>query len=214
MEELILKYFPEITDRQKEMFVSLFPVYEEWNQKINVISRKDIGNLYLHHVLHSLAIAKRVKFPANSRILDVGTGGGFPGVPLAIMFPEANFTLCDSILKKIKVVTEVKDALGLQNVNELRMRADEIDGMFDFVVSRAVTDLSSFVPWVWNKIEKGSIQGINRGIIYLKGGDMNEEMATAAEKLRIPMNKFSKTEISDWFDEEWFIEKSVIFIKR
>src|SRR3989339_751979 len=211
MEELILKYFPEITDRQKEMFVSLFPVYEEWNQKINVISRKDIGNLYLHHVLHSLAIAKRVKFPANSRILDVGTGGGFPGVPLAIMFPEANFTLCDSILKKIKVVTEVKDALGLQNVNELRMRADEIDGMFDFVVSRAVTDLSSFVPWVWNKIEKGSIQGINRGIIYLKGGDMNEEMATAAEKLRIPMNKFSKTEISDWFDEEWFIEKSVIF---
>lgn len=214
MEELILKYFPEITDRQKEMFVSLFPVYEEWNQKINVISRKDIGNLYLHHVLHSLAIAKRVKFPANSRILDVGTGGGFPGVPLAIMFPEANFTLCDSILKKIKVVTEVKDALGLQNVNELRMRADEIDGMFDFIVSRAVTDLSSFVPWVWNKIEKGSIQGINRGIIYLKGGDMNEEMATAAEKLRIPMNKFSKTEISDWFDEEWFIEKSVIFIKR
>jgi len=214
MEELILKYFPEITDRQKEMFVSLFPVYEEWNQKINVISRKDIGNLYLHHVLHSLAIAKRVKFPANSRILDVGTGGGFPGVPLAIMFPEANCTLCDSILKKIKVVTEVKDALGLQNVNELRMRADEIDGMFDFVVSRAVTDLSSFVPWVWNKIEKGSIQGINRGIIYLKGGDMNEEMATAAEKLRIPMNKFSKTEISDWFDEEWFIEKSVIFIKR
>ena len=214
MEELIFKYFPELTEKQKEMFVSLFPVYSEWNQKINLISRKDIGNLYLHHVLHSLAIAKRVKFPPKSRVLDVGTGGGFPGVPLAIMFPETNFTLCDSILKKIKVVNEVKDTLGLKNVNAVRMRADEVKGMFDFVVSRAVTDLSSFIPWVWNKIEKGDCNGVNRGVLYLKGGELNEEMAACADKLKIPMNKFSKTQISEWFEEEWFIEKSLIFIKR
>ena len=214
MEELIYKYFPELTERQKEMFVSLFPLYSEWNQKINVISRKDIDNLYLHHVLHSLAIAKLVKFPANSRVLDVGTGGGFPGIPLAIMFPESNFTLCDSILKKIKVVNEVKVALGLKNVNAVRMRADEVEDMFDFVVSRAVTDLSSFIPWVWNKIEKGSIAGVNRGVLYLKGGELNEEMAICADKYKIPMNKFSKSQISEWFEEEWFNEKSVIFIKR
>lgn len=214
MEELIFKYFPQITEQQKALYSKLFPLYSEWNQKINVVSRKDIDNLYLHHILHSLAIARRVSFPAGSKILDVGTGGGFPGIPLAIMFPECNFTLCDSILKKIKVVTEVKEALGLKNVNAIRMRADEAEGTYDFVVSRAVTDLSSFLPWVWNKIEQGKKEGTERGVLYLKGGELNEEMAMAAKKMNIRQERFYKSDISQWFSEEWFKEKSVIFIKR
>lgn len=214
MEELIYKYFPNLSEKQKEMFAELYPLYRDWNSKINVISRKDIENLYLHHILHSLAIAKRVNFPDGSKVLDVGTGGGFPGIPLAIMFPRVNFTLCDSILKKIMVVTEVSKAVGINNVLPARMRAEEITGTFDFVISRAVTDLSDFLPWVWGKITKGEFGGVPRGVLYLKGGDMNLQIAAAAKKMNIPFDKFSKTEISEWFEEEWFKEKSVIFIKR
>lgn len=213
MEELIFKYFPNIGKEQKEQFKALGPLYREWNQKINVISRKDIDNLYLHHVLHSLAIAKHTTFPNGSAILDVGTGGGFPGIPLAIMFPQCNFYLCDSINKKIKVVNEVKESLGLKNLVAKQIRAEEIDQKFDFVVSRAVTNLSEFLPWVWKKI-KPSGKDLPRGIIYLKGGVVNEEIAAAAQKMDINFNRFSKIEIQTWFKEEWFNEKSIIFVKR
>jgi len=213
MEELVYKYFPKIGKEQKEKIAALGPLYREWNQKINVISRKDIDNLYLHHVLHSLAIAKHTTFRNNSTILDVGTGGGFPGIPLAILFPECNFYLCDSINKKIKVVNAVKEALGLKNVIAKQIRAQEIDQNFDFVVSRAVTDLSTFLPWVWKKT-KPSGKELPRGILYLKGGVVNEEIATAAQNMNINFNRFSKTEIQTWFEEKWFQEKSIIFIKR
>jgi len=214
MEELIFKYFPNLSQLQREKITAMGPLYRDWNQKINVISRKDIDNLYLHHVLHSLSIAKRLSFPAGAKILDVGTGGGFPGIPLAIMFPQCHFYLCDSTLKKIGVVNEVKDALSLDNVYAKQIRAEEINEVFDFVVSRAVTDLSSFLPWVWKKIKPGNMDGIPRGIIYLKGGSVNEEMSLAAQKMKIKMDCFSKTEINSWFEEGWFEEKSVIFIKR
>ncbi|MHC1778964.1 MAG: 16S rRNA (guanine(527)-N(7))-methyltransferase RsmG [Bacteroidales bacterium] len=214
MEELIYKYFPELTPEQKQQISMLLPLYREWNQKINLISRKDIENLYLHHVLHSLAIAKRCSFPDNSYILDVGTGGGFPGIPLAIMFPKCRFHLCDSIGKKITVVAEVASALSLKNVTAQKVRAEEIDDDFDFVVSRAVTDLSQFLPWVWKKIRVGKIGKQERGVLYLKGGSVNDEMVAAARRLNLKMDSFSKTEISNWFDEPWFEEKSVIFVKR
>lgn len=213
MEELIFKYFPNLEKVQKEQLTALGPLYSEWNQKINVISRKDIDNLYLHHVLHSLAIAKHTTFPSGSSILDVGTGGGFPGIPLAILYPNCNFYLCDSINKKIKVVNEVKDALGLKNVVAKPIRAEQIDQDFDFVVSRAVTDLSIFLPWVWKKI-KLSGKDKPRGVLYLKGGLVNEEIAAAAQNMNISFNRFSKTEVQTWFNEEWFQEKSIIFVKR
>ncbi len=213
MEELIFKYFPNLEKVQKEQLTALGPLYSEWNQKINVISRKDIDNLYLHHVLHSLAIAKHTTFPSGSSILDVGTGGGFPGIPLAILYPNCNFYLCDSINKKIKVVNEVKDALGLKNVVAKPIRAEQIDQDFDFVVSRAVTDLSVFLPWVWKKI-KLSGKDKPRGVLYLKGGLVNEEIAAAAQNMNISFNRFSKTEVQTWFNEEWFQEKSIIFVKR
>lgn len=213
MEELIYKYFPNIGKEQKKQIEALGPLYREWNQKINVISRKDIDNLYLHHVLHSLAIAKHTDFPSGSSILDVGTGGGFPGIPLAIMFPECNFYLCDSINKKIKVVNAVIDALGLKNIVAKQIRAEEIDHSFDFVVSRAVTDLSEFLPWVWKKV-KPSGKNSPRGILYLKGGVVGDQIAAAAEKLNISFDRFSKIEVQTWFKEEWFQEKSIIFVKR
>lgn len=214
MEELIFKYFPKLNQLQREKIRSLGPLYRDWNQKINVISRKDIDNLYLHHVLHSLSIAKLIDFPAGAKVLDVGTGGGFPGIPLAILFPECHFYLCDSILKKIGVVNEIKETLALKNVYANQIRAEEIDDSFDYVVSRAVTDLSTFLPWVWRKIKLSNPEGPHRGVIYLKGGSVNEEISLAAEKMKIKMGCFSKTEINTWFEESWFEEKSVIFIKR
>ncbi|MGE0091690.1 MAG: 16S rRNA (guanine(527)-N(7))-methyltransferase RsmG [Bacteroidales bacterium] len=213
MEELIFKYFPNLTLVQKDQFKALGPIYREWNQKINVISRKDIDNLYLHHVLHSLSIAALYNFRPESSVLDVGTGGGFPGIPLAILFPDTDFLLCDSINKKIKVVTAVSNALGLSNTTAIHTRAESIPQEFHIVVSRAVTELSSFIPWVWNKIIP-SDDSQERGIIYLKGGNLNQEIESAKKIKGFNPSKISRTLISDVFKEEWFKEKEVLFIKR
>ena len=203
--ELINKYFPDITERQREQFAALLPLYEEWNAKINVISRKDMEHFYEHHVLHSLAIAKVIQFKPMTEVLDVGTGGGFPGVPLAIMFPEARFTLIDSIGKKIKVVNDVIERLGLTNAQAMQIRAEALEGEYDFVVSRAVTTLGEFVPWVKRKISKSQYHEMDNGILYLKGGDLKNELFTFRHK--------AKTwEISQWFEEEWFEEKKVIYL--
>ncbi|EKD30680.1 MAG: Ribosomal RNA small subunit methyltransferase G [uncultured bacterium] len=214
MENLIYTYFPDLTESQKRKISALYPLYSDWNSKINVISRKDIENLYLHHVLHSMAIAKLIKFPAGSRVLDVGTGGGFPGIPLAILFPDVSFYLCDSTLKKITVVKEVAASLGLENVRAAQVRAEEIDGKFDFVVSRAVAELKKFLPWVWNIIEKGEKGGVKRGVLYLKGGELLDEISEAQALLKIAPEKIGKFEISDWFKEPYFEEKSILYIKR
>lgn len=213
---MVKDFFKDITPQQEEMFAQLTPLYEDWNSKINVVSRKDIDKLQLHHVLHSLAIAKFAQmaevFKPGTKIMDVGTGGGFPGIPLAIMFPEVDFLLVDSIGKKIKVVTEVANALGLKNVRAVKARAEEIDEKFDFVVSRAVTDLGNFLPWVNGKYTKG--------VIYLKGGDLNpggalyQELENAAAKCRIEKKKMTFCPIEMWFADEFFKEKYVIYIPR
>lgn len=205
MIDCIKKYFPQLSAKQLEQFSALFPLYEDWNSKINVISRKDMEHFYEHHVLHSLAIAKVVRFKPMCEILDVGTGGGFPGVPLAIMFPDARFTLVDSIGKKIKVVNDVIDQLGLNNTKAFQARAEAIDGEFDFVVSRAVTTLSEFVPWVKGKISKTQYHELHNGIVYLKGGDLEQELAPFKKKVHV-------WDISDYFDEEWFQTKKVIHL--
>lgn len=203
--EKIVKYFPDLTERQREQLAALLPLYEEWNAQINVISRKDMDHFYEHHVLHSLAIAKAVRFKPMAEVLDVGTGGGFPGVPLAIMFPDARFTLIDSIGKKIKVVSDVIDRLALANTKALQIRAEQLDGEFDFVVSRAVTTLPEFVPWVKGKISKTQYHTLHNGILYLKGGDLDAELAPFRKKVRT-------WNISDWFDEEYFETKKVIYL--
>lgn len=213
MEELIYKYFPHLTEEQICQFSELGALYREWNNKINVISRKDIDNLYLHHVLHSLAIARFTQFKSGTKVLDVGTGGGFPGIPLAIYFPETQFTLCDSIGKKIRVVKEVISSLSIKNAQGVEGRAESVKDQFDFVVSRAVTALPQFIPWVWQKILL-STQEQERGIIYLKGGDLDTEIAEAAKLNHIPPSKITREPISNWFSEEWFLQKEVIFIKR
>ena len=213
---MVKKFFENITPQQQEQFAMLTPLYEDWNSKINVVSRKDIDKLQLHHVLHSLAIAKFAgmgeMFKPGTKVMDVGTGGGFPGIPLAIMFPEVDFLLVDSIGKKIKVVTEVANALGLKNVRAVKARAEEINEQFDYIVSRAVTDLGNFLPWVKGKYDKG--------IIYLKGGDLNEggllykELVNAAAKCRINKKTMTYCPIDMWFQDEFFKEKYVIYIPR
>ncbi len=203
--DIILKYFPELTERQKEKFAALLPLYEEWNAQINVISRKDMEHFYEHHVLHSLAIAKVMRFKPMAEVLDVGTGGGFPGVPLAIMFPESHFTLIDSIGKKIKVVTDVIDRLDLANTQAQQIRAEQLDGEFDFVVSRAVTTLGEFVPWVKKKISKSQYHDLHNGILYLKGGDLTNELFPFRHKVRT-------WDIGEWFEEEFFETKKVIYL--
>lgn len=203
--DIILKYFPDLTERQREQFAALLPLYEEWNAQINVISRKDMEHFYEHHVLHSLAIAKVLQFKPMAEVLDVGTGGGFPGVPLAIMFPDARFTLIDSIGKKIKVVSDVIERIGLTNTKAMQIRAEQLDGEFDFVVSRAVTTLGEFVPWVKNKISKPQYNDMRNGILYLKGGDLKNELFPFRHKVKT-------WDISNFFEEEFFETKKVVYL--
>lgn len=204
--DIIYKYFPSLTADQKSKFEQLYSVYKEWNDQINVVSRKDFDCFYEKHVLHSLGIAKVINFQPGSEILDVGTGGGFPGIPLAIMFPECDFFLVDSIGKKIKVVNGVKDALGLTNVFAGQKRAEELDQQFDFVVSRAVTQMPKFIPWVQNKFKSKGINGYPNGILYLKGGDLTEELKGINRYMEI-MN------LADYFDEEFFETKKVVYVR-
>ncbi len=205
--ELIKKYFPELTPKQQEQFEALYDLYQDWNSKINVVSRKDFDSLYLRHILHSLAIAKVCQFNAGARILDVGCGGGFPSVPLAILFPEVQIMAADSIAKKITVVSGVKESLGLDNLTPCCTRVEQIPARFDYVVSRAVTAMPTFVNWVWNKIERGKKGTLHNGILYLKGGDLAEELALTAKRWDI-------YEISDFFDEEFFETKKVVYTRK
>jgi 16S rRNA (guanine527-N7)-methyltransferase len=202
--EAILQYFPTLTPTQQKQFSDLRALYELWNNQINVISRKDVDNFYERHVLHSLSIAKVYAFQPGTTVLDVGTGGGFPGIPLAILFPETTFVLVDSIGKKIKVVNEVASALGLTNVQAHHLRAEQVKGTFDFVISRAVTAMPVFIEWVKNKIKKGKTSdGFPRGILYLKGGDLTEEFKG------LP-GKFKEYPLAAYFTEAFFETKKVI----
>ncbi len=202
---LIFHYFPDLTEKQKKQIEQLAPLYKEWNDKINVVSRKDIENIYINHVLHSLGIAKVMSFNPGSEVLDVGTGGGFPGIPLAILFPETNFHLVDSIGKKITVVKEVSAALGLKNVRAEQIRAEEVKGKYDFVVSRAVTRMKEFYGWVNSKTKAESKNNLDNGILYLKGGDLDEEM----NELKHPYSIYN---LSDYFKEEFFETKRVVYV--
>jgi 16S rRNA (guanine527-N7)-methyltransferase len=203
--ELIFSYFPHLSALQKEQFSRLLPLYQEWNAKINVVSRKDIDNLYLNHVLHSLGIAKFTSFNPGADILDVGTGGGFPGIPLAILFPETRFHMVDSIGKKITVVRNVAEGIGLQNVRAEQIRAEQVKGEYDFIVSRAVTRLKEFYGWIHRKVKKKSTHGLYNGILYLKGGELDDELA----ELKKPHQIFN---LSDVFSEEFFQTKKVVYV--
>jgi len=200
----ILKYFPDLTDIQIEQFQKLDFLYHDWNEKINVISRKDIDALYTKHVLHSLGIAKIMKFEPGTTVLDVGTGGGFPGIPLAILFPETRFYLIDVIAKKIKVVQGVVDALELKNVKAEQLRAENVKGDFDFIVSRAVTNMPDFVSWIKNKIKKQHKHTLKNGILYLKGGDLTEELKD--------FPKATLYDLSTIFEDEFFETKKVVHL--
>ena len=202
--DIILKYFPDLNERQIVQFEQLFGLYSDWNAKINVISRKDIDELYLRHVLHALGIVKVMTFNPNTKILDVGTGGGFPGIPLAIMFPETQFYLVDSIGKKLKVVEAVAHTLGLENVKTTHSRVEAIDDRFDFIVSRAVTTMPVFVGWVKHKVSKKSHHPLKNGILYLKGGDLSEELKNYP--------KAKTYMLSDYFEEPFFETKKVVHL--
>jgi len=204
--DLILSYFPELSSKQIEQFSKLQELYVHWNEQINVISRKDTENFYERHVLHSLGIAKVIQFKKGTKIMDVGTGGGFPGIPLAILFPDSDFLLVDSIGKKIKVVNEVAHELGLKNVMGIHERAEKVEGTFDFIISRAVTQMPEFITWVKNKVSKTSKNSIPNGILYLKGGDLSEEMKT--------IKQWSKEyNLKDFFEGEFFETKKVVYVK-
>jgi len=201
--QIIQKYFSDLSEKQIQQYTDLQELYEYWNAQINVISRKNMDALYTNHVLHSLAIAKVVSFSKGTKVLDIGTGGGFPGIPLAIMFPETNFLLVDSIGKKIKVVNEVSAAIGLKNVRTMHERAEKINETFDFVVSRAVTNMTDFKKWVKGKFNKKNYNSINNGILYLKGGDLSEELGGISH---------TKYDVSDFFTEDFFETKKVIYV--
>ena len=202
---LILKYFPEITNEQKQQFEKLEQLYTEWNEKINVISRKDMDGLYEKHILHSLGIAKVMPFADGTKVLDVGTGGGFPGIPLAILFPEVSFMLIDSIGKKIKVVEAVSEGLGLKNVTAVHGRAEKLKEKFHFVVSRAVTQMPEFLRWLKGKFEKEQFNEKHNGVLYLKGGDLAEELAG----LRCEI-----FQLKNYFEEEFFDTKKVVYLSK
>jgi 16S rRNA (guanine527-N7)-methyltransferase len=203
--DIILKYFPDITEEQKKQFAALYGLYADWNSKINVISRKDIENLYTHHVLHSLAIARLIRFTDGTQIMDVGTGGGFPGIPLAILFPNCNFLLIDSIGKKIRVATEISGAIGLKNVQFRHCRAEEVKEKFDFAVSRAVMPLPDLVKIIRKNISKEQHNALPNGLICLKGGNLESEM-----------HSFRKTaeadDLSMFFEEEYFKTKKIVYV--
>ena len=204
--DLILKYFPDLTEKQIEQFNKVGDLYKQWNEQINVVSRKDIEEIYTNHILHSLAIAKVMKFEDGSDVLDVGTGGGLPGIPLAILFPNVNFHLVDSIGKKIKVVQGVADGLGLTNVKAEQKRAEQIHTHYDFVISRAVTAMPRFAEWIRGKFKKDSLNPLPNGLLYLKGGDLTEEL-----------KDFPNAElhnISDFFEEDFFETKKVVYLHK
>lgn len=203
--DIILKYFPNLTDSQKEQFKKLESLYNEWNEKINVISRKDMDSLYERHILHSLGIAKIMPFADGTKVLDIGTGGGFPGIPLAILFPNVEFTLIDSIGKKIKVVEAVAEGLGLKNVTAVHGRAEKLKEKYHFVVSRAVTQMPIFLRWLKGKFEKEQINEKHNGVLYLKGGDLAEELAG----LRCEV-----FQLKDHFVEEFFETKKVVYLSK
>jgi len=203
--DLISHYFPGFSIQQANQLNQLKGLYADWNEKINVVSRKDIDNLYINHVLHSLGISKVVSFNSGANVLDVGTGGGFPGIPLAIMFPETQFHLVDSIGKKIKVVDAVSTAIGLKNVRAEHARAEDLKSRYDFVVSRAVTRIGEFYGWVHNKFKRENQHTLPNGILYLKGGDLNEEMA----ELGRPYQIFN---LSEYFNEDFFGTKKVVYV--
>jgi 16S rRNA (guanine527-N7)-methyltransferase len=203
--DLIRKYFPELSKEQYEKFSQLESLYQEWNSRINVISRKDMENFYEHHVLHSLGIAKVQLFLPGSSVMDVGTGGGFPGIPLAIMFPETTFLLVDSIGKKIKVVNKITQSTGIRNITAVHSRAEEIKDKFDFVVSRAVTALPEFMKWVSNSIKKENLHSLPNGVLYLKGGDLESELNPLKRNYRI-------FDLSNYFEEPFFETKKVVHI--
>ena len=205
--ELIDKYFPGLTDTQRRQFAALYGLYADWNAKINVISRKDFEQLYLRHVLHSLSVAKVCTFDDGARVLDVGCGGGFPSVPLAILFPGAQFTAADSIRKKITVVEGVASVLGLQNLCPRCVRVETLAERYDYVVSRAVTAMPEFVGWVWNRIERGQRGSLPNGILYLKGGDLAEELALTGKKWYV-------YDIPRFFEEEFFETKKVVYTQK
>ncbi|MEX0316208.1 MAG: 16S rRNA (guanine(527)-N(7))-methyltransferase RsmG [Allomuricauda sp.] len=204
--DLIFNYFPALSNEQKDHFRGLEALYQDWNKKINVVSRKDIDELYLRHVLHSLGIAKIQEFSEGAKVLDVGTGGGFPGIPLAILFPETRFTLVDAVRKKIRVVQEVVDGLKLKNVKAYHSRVEDLDGQYDFIVSRAVAAMPTFVHWTKGKIKKDSMHERKNGILYLKGGDLTEEL------------KDYKTaqifDLKEYFLEEFFDTKKVVYLPQ
>ena len=202
--EIIFENFPNLSEDQKRRFEKLEELYKDWNQKINVVSRKDIDELYLRHVLHSLGIAKFIQFKEGTSVLDVGTGGGFPGIPLAIFFPEVEFTLVDSIGKKIKVVNEVVEGLQLTNVKTINARVEEIPDRFDFIVSRAVAAMPTFVHWVKGKIKKESKHDIRNGILYLKGGDLQDELKE--------YRNAEIFELTNYFKEDFFETKKMVYL--
>ncbi|WP_394674373.1 16S rRNA (guanine(527)-N(7))-methyltransferase RsmG [uncultured Chryseobacterium sp.] len=202
---LVLKYFPDLTETQKEQFAGLEALYHEWNEKINVISRKDMESLYEKHVLHSLGIAKAMEFAPGTKVLDIGTGGGFPGIPLAILFPESKFTLIDSIGKKITVVQAVAEGVGLTNVTAIHGRAEKVKEKFHFVVSRAVTQMPEFLRWLKGKFEKEQFNTRHNGVLYLKGGDLAEELAGIRCEI---------ISLKNYFEEEFFETKKVVYLSK
>ncbi|MFT5858918.1 MAG: 16S rRNA (guanine527-N7)-methyltransferase [Flavobacteriaceae bacterium] len=204
---LVLNYFPDLTAEQIEQFERLEPLYQEWNAQINVISRKDTENFYERHVLHSLAIAKVTAFVDGTKLLDVGTGGGFPGIPLAILFPNCNFLLVDSVGKKIKVVNEVAGALGLKNVRGVHQRSENISEQFDFILSRAVTAMPKFITWTKGQFLKENKNQLKNGILYLKGGDLTEEM----EPVKKAIQYFN---LSEMYTEEFFETKKIVYVRN
>ncbi len=206
MKEKLLKYFPNLSQQQLDQYELLAKEFLSWNEKINLISRKDTENLFEHHILHSLAIAKVCKFKPQCEVMDIGTGGGFPGLPLAIMFPETKFYLVDSIGKKIKVVQALIETLGLKNVKAEQIRAENVNRQFDFIVSRAVTYLPDFMQWTKGKISKIQYHDLANGVLYLKGGDLTEELSTIKNKIKI-------YDIDNYFEEEFFETKKVIHVK-